>query len=144
MRVIRSLTPWLFSALLLAACGGGDPDVPGQGSPAGAPTTKGTFTAVVSFGDSLSDIGAYAPATSLAGTGAAPYFGGKFTTNETSNGAPDANPLGKVWVENLAASLGIVVTPAEVGFDGVSVKCPAAAVPALAGTCTAYGQGGSR
>ncbi|MEO8525427.1 MAG: SGNH/GDSL hydrolase family protein [Caldimonas sp.] len=144
MRAFRSLSPWVVSALLLAACGGGDPDVPGTGSTAGAPTTKGTFTAVVSFGDSLSDVGTYAPATSLAGNGTPPYLGGKFTTNETSTGAPDANPLGKVWVENLAASLGLIVTPAEVGFNGASVKCPAAAVPALAGTCTAYGQGGSR
>ena len=109
-----------------------------------APTTKGSFTAVVSFGDSLSDIGAYAPATSLAGNGTPPFFGGKFTTNETSNGQPDANPLGKVWVENLAASLGILVTPAEVGFGASSVKCPAAANPAFATTCTGYGQGGSR
>ena len=145
MRAFRSLSPWVFSALLLAACGGGDPSVPGTGSPSGAPTTKGSFTAVVSFGDSLSDIGSYAPATSLAGAaGTPPFFGGKFTTNETSTGAPDANPLGKVWVENVAASLGIVVTPAEVGFAGSSVKCPAAAVPALANSCTAYGQGGSR
>ena len=144
MRAFRTLSPWAFSALLLVACGGGDPNVPGSGSPAGAPTTKGTFTAVVSFGDSLSDIGAYAPATSLAGNGTPPFFGGKFTTNETSNGLPDANPLGKVWVENLAASLGITVTPAEVGFGASSVKCPAAAIPALATTCTAYGQGGSR
>ena len=145
MRALRSLSPWAFSALLLAACGGGDPSVPGSGSPAGAPTTKGTFTAVVSFGDSLSDVGTYAPATSLAGAaGTPPYFGGKFTTNETSNGAPDANPLGKVWVENLAASLGLIVTPAQVGFGASSVMCPAAAVPALASTCTAYGQGGSR
>jgi phospholipase/lecithinase/hemolysin len=145
MRALRSLTPWVVSALLLAACGGGDPDVPGTGSPSGAPTTKGTFTAVVSFGDSLSDVGTYSPATSLAGAaGTPPYFGGKFTTNETGTGAPTANALGKVWVENLATSLGLVVTPAEVGFNGASVKCPAAAVPALAGTCTAYGQGGSR
>jgi phospholipase/lecithinase/hemolysin len=144
MSAIRFLGPWALSAVLLTACGGGDPDVPGTGSPAGAPTTKGTFTAVVSFGDSLSDIGSYAPATSLAGNGTPPYFGGKFTTNETSNGQPDANPLGKVWVENLATTLGIVVTPAEVGFGAASVKCPAAAVPALAATCTAYGQGGSR
>src|SRR5438045_3707835 len=144
MRALRSLAPWAFSALLLAACGGGDPDVPGSGSPAGAPTTKGSFPAVVSFGDSLSDVGTYSPATSLAGNGTPPFFGGKFTTNETGTGSPTTNALGKVWVENLAASLGLLVTPAEVGFDGTSVKCPAAAVPALAGTCTGYGQGGSR
>lgn len=144
MRAFRSLSPWLLSALLLAACGGGDPNVPGSGSPSGAPTSKGNFTAIVSFGDSLSDIGTYAPATSLAGNGTAPFFGGKFSTNETSNGTPDANPLGKIWVENLAAQLGLVVTPAEVGFGTVSQKCPAAAVPALAATCTGYGQGGSR
>lgn len=135
MRATKLLVSGLLSALLLAACGGGDPDVPGSGSPAGAPTTKGTFTALVTFGDSLSDIGTYTPATSVTGNGAAPYIGGKFTTNSTT---------GTVWVENLAATMGVTVTPAEVGFAGVSQKCPAAAVPALASTCTAYGQGGSR
>lgn len=126
----------LLTAALLAACGGGNDPVPGSGSPAGAPTTKGSFTSVVSFGDSLSDAGAYAPATSLTGNGQAPYFGGKFTTN---------GPGGTVWVENLAASLGLPITPAEVGFGAQSVKCPAAAVSAaLAASCTAYGQGGSR
>jgi len=144
MRSFRLVVPWAVSAVLLAACGGGDPDVPGSGAPAGAPTDKGTFTAIVSFGDSLSDVGTYAPATSLAGNGTPPFFGGKFTTNETSNGVPDANPLGKVWVEDVAADLGILVTPAEVGFGGTSVKCPAAANPAIASTCTGYGQGGSR
>ncbi len=128
----------LLGAALLAACGGGEPTIPGSGAPAGAPTTKGTFTALVTFGDSLSDLGSYAPATSLSGNGAAPYFGGKFTTNIDGN-------LGKVWVENLASTMGLVVTPAEVGFAGSSVKCPAKQVnAALAGTCTGYGQGGSR
>jgi phospholipase/lecithinase/hemolysin len=120
---------------VLAACGGGDPTVPGSGSPSGAPTTKGSFTALVSFGDSLSDVGTYTPATSATGDGKAPYVGGKFTTNTATS---------TIWVENLATSLGLVVTPAEVGFAGTSVKCPAAANPALANTCTAYGQGGSR
>ena len=125
MRAFRTLGPWVLSStLLLAACGGSDPDVPGSGSPSGAPTTAGSFTAVVSFGDSLSDVGSYAPATSLAGDGSAPYFGGRFTTNDTTTGAPTATPLGKVWVENLAASLGLVVTPAEVGFGGTSVQVP--------------------
>lgn len=140
MRAFRSLSPWIVSALLLAACGGGDPDVPGSGSPSGAPTTKGSFTAVVSFGDSLSDVGTYAPATSLAGNGTMPYFAGKFTTNDTTPSSVPGGALGKIWVEDLAASLGLAVTPAETGGFGVPVvPCPSAD-----STCTAYGQGGSR
>lgn len=132
----RSWMLTLLAGLLVAACGGSDPYVPGSVGPAGAPTTKGSFTAVVSFGDSLSDVGAYAPATSLTGNGAAPYFGGRFTTNAAN---------ATVWVENIAASLGLLVTPHEVGFAGQSLKCPAAALnAALAGTCTGYGQGGAR
>jgi outer membrane lipase/esterase len=136
----RNIRIWVASAIgaaLLAACGGSDPDVPGSGSPSGAPTTKGNFTALVSFGDSLSDVGAYTPATQVPGSSPPVYFGGKFTTNDGTSGT--------VWVENLATSLGLMVTPAEVGFNGQSVACPVAQqVPALAGTCTAYGQGGSR
>lgn len=135
---IQAYRSWAVSALtaaLLAACGGSDPTPVGSVDPSGAPTTKGTFTALVTFGDSLSDIGTYAPATSLTGNGQAPFFGGKFTANSAT---------AKVWVENLATTMGLVVTPAEVGFATTSVKCPAAANPALAGTCTAYGQGGSR
>lgn len=130
---------WALAALtvaLLTACGGNDDPVPGTGEPSGAPTTRGTFTALVTFGDSLSDLGAYRPATSLTGNGAAPYFGGKFTANAS---------VANVWVENLADTMGLVVTPGEVGFAGSSIMCPAAgASPALAGTCTGYGQGGSR
>ena len=137
MRASRLAASWLVSALLLVACGGGDPEVPGSGSPAGAPTTKGTFTAIVSFGDSLSDVGAYTPATSVTGNGAPPFIGGKFTTNSAT---------GTIWVENLATTMGLLVTPAEVGFNGQSAKCPSAAspVPAIANSCTGYGQGGSR
>ena len=135
MTNFRSWALTACAVVLLAACGGDDLDVPGSGDTAGAPTTQGTFTAVVSFGDSLSDAGAYAPATSVTANGAPPYFGGRFTVNGST---------GKVWVENLATTLGIVATPAEVGFAGVSQACPAAANPALAGTCTVYGQGGAR
>jgi outer membrane lipase/esterase len=135
----KTIRTWALTALaaaLMAACGGGDPDVPGTGEPQGAPTTKTTFTSVVSFGDSLSDLGAYAPATSLAGNGSAPFFGGKWTVNSAT---------ATVWVENIAAALGLVITPAEVGFGTQSVKCPVAAqAPALAGSCTGYGMGGSR
>ncbi len=86
---IRAALLSLLGAALLAACGGGDAPIPGTGAPAGTPTTKGSFTALVSFGDSLSDLGAYAPVTSFTGNGAAPYLGGKFTTNVDGN-------LGKV------------------------------------------------
>ncbi len=138
----------IVGATLLAACGGGDPvvETPTGAGPAGAPTTMGTFTRVISIGDSLSDLGAYAPATSLAGNGTPPFFAGRFTTNayDTYASASQQN-TGTVWPEVVAASLGLVITPAEVGFAGASVKCPVAtAVPALAGTCTGYGQGGSR
>ena len=80
---------------------------------------------MVSFGDSLSDVGAYAPATSLTGNGAAPYFGGKFTTN-----SGPASAAGTVWVENLATSMGLAVTPHEVGFAGSIRDLPGCRWPA--------------
>ena len=50
---MTKMRSWGLSALagllLLAACGGSDPNVPGSGAPSGAPTSKGTFTAIVSF-----------------------------------------------------------------------------------------------
>jgi outer membrane lipase/esterase len=143
MRHIRTGLSLFVAALLVSACGGGDPYVPGSGSPSGAPTTPGSFTSVVSFGDSLSDAGTYTPATSANGDGTPPYFGGKLTTNtfDAINNAISTSPI---WVENVASALGLVITPAEVGFAGQSVQCPAAANPALAATCTAYGQAGSR
>jgi outer membrane lipase/esterase len=134
---MKSLRSWALvsvAAALLAACGGGDPRVPGSGSPSGAPTSKGVFTSVVSFGTSASDLGTYAPATSLTGNGQPPFFGGKFSTNSDT---------ATVWVQNLAGALGVIITPAQLGFNGTSVQCPAAANPALANTCTGYGQGGS-
>jgi outer membrane lipase/esterase len=140
MKTNKAWSLAIVAALLLAACGGGDPDVPGQAPPQGAPTAKGTFTAVVSFGDSLSDVGTYTPATVIPGTDPPVYLGGKFTTN-----FPSGTGSSTVWVENVASALGLLVTPAEVGFAGQSVRCPiATSVPALAGTCTAYAQGGSR
>jgi phospholipase/lecithinase/hemolysin len=136
---MKQLRSWIVTALataLLVACGGGDPDVPGTGSTTGGPATKGTFSSVVSFGDSLSDLGTYTPATAIPGTNPQLYFGGKWTTN---------SPTSTIWVENVATSLGLLITPAEVGFAGQSVKCPAALTnAALAATCTGYGQGGAR
>ena len=122
----------LVGSVLLAACGGGGGDGP-------------SVSRVISFGDSLSDLGTYAPATSLAGTGAAPFFGGRFTTNtHTGYTAASNNNIATIWVEWVAAKVGVPITQASAGFATTEVRCPAAANPALATSCTAYGQGGSR
>ncbi len=134
MTTFRSWAVSALGAALLIACGGGDPYVPGSEGPNGAPTTKGSFSAVVSFGTSVSDIGTYTGATAIPGTSPQLYWGGRFTTN---------GPGAAVWVEHVAASLGVTMTAAEMlTGPGTSVKCPAEAVGAGA-TCTAYGQGGA-
>jgi outer membrane lipase/esterase len=136
---------WHFStlaaaALVVAGCGGGySVDTP-------------VASRVIAFGDSLTDIGTYTPATSLTATpGAAPYFGGKFTTNSfaeyalaPAGSARSANTsIATIWVEGIAARLGVAITPAEVGFGPSRVPCPAQA-SGLAFSCTGYAQGGSR
>lgn len=136
----------VVSAALLAACGGGGSSG-GPTGPVGAPTEPGNFTRVVVFGDSLSDLGTYAPATSLAGDGTAPYFGGRFTTNAYSGYTINDNTsTAAVWPELVTNGLGLQpITPNQIGFAGQSVSCPAAlALPTLAGTCTGYAQGGAR
>jgi len=137
MQLTKSRGTSLIAALLLAACGGGgsspDPQ-PASTTTASAAQDRRGFRSVVSFGDSLSDVGTYTPATLYPGSSPPFYLGGKFTTNSATS---------TIWVENVAAALGLVVTPAEVGFGGQSVRCPAAA-QGLGNTCTAYGQGGAR
>ena len=121
------------AALFIAGCGGGGGDKLDVGK-------------VVSFGDSLSDLGTYTIATSQV-PGVAPYFGGRFTTNTHSSYAPTASPLSNtatIWVEWVAARVGVPITQAMLGFATTRIPCPAAANAALAGSCTAYGQGGSR
>ena len=126
------------AALIVAGCGGGNTDSP-------------LATRVVVFGDSLSDIGAYTVATQIPlgqAPGVAPFFGGKFTTNtHTGYTAASNTNNANIWVEWIAARLGVALTPGEVGFGPAANrrKCPVAASnPALAGSCTGYAQGGSR
>ena len=121
----------VVGAALLAACGGGDPEL--------------NVGKVISFGDSGSDLGTYSPATSLAGAaGTPPFFGGRWTTNTyTGYTATSNTSTATIWVEWVAAKVGMPITVAEVGFAGRSVKCPAAASPALAESCNGYAMGGS-
>lgn len=141
MKSIRLTAAALAASLLVVACGGGGDEGPRVPGPSGAPTTLGDFKSVVSFGDSLSDVGTYTPATQIPGTGTSPanpalYVGGRFTTNGSAS---------KIWVELVAGSLGLGITPAEVGFNKMSVPCPASALgAAAAATCTGYAQGGAR
>ena len=153
----------LASALALAGCGGG-----GGGSsaptlstvssvnaaskaPAAAPA--GGFKAVVVFGDSLSDDGAYTLAAvstygaQVSFTGLPYPAGGQFTVN----GAATGN-----WTNVLAKSMGLGLTPNLIGYGTAQgpvyltlqgPTSPGATPPFCAfsvqGSCTNFAQGGS-
>jgi outer membrane lipase/esterase len=125
------------AALFVAGCGGGSGITGAQD----APVAK----RVVIFGDSLSDIGTYTPATSLNGLGTgAPFIGGKFTTNtHTGYTATNNSSTANTWGEWIAARLGVSITPAEIGFATTRIPCPAGASIGV-NSCTGYAQGGSR
>lgn len=106
----------VLSVLALVACGGGD-DGP-------------RYDKLVSFGDSLSDVGSYKTA------GIAALGGGKYTVN---------GPEGLVWVEQLASKLGLAAPcAAETGLEASGVFRDFAGPVTPHPNCTAYGQGGSR
>jgi outer membrane lipase/esterase len=126
----------VVGAALLAACGGGGSD------------EKLDVGKVVSFGDSLSDLGTYSVVTSIAGTGAPPFFAGRFTTNTyTGYTAASNTNTATIWVEWVATRVGVPITQAMLGYATTRIPCPvtlSSSSPLLAGSCTAYGMGGSR
>ena len=85
---------------LLTSCGGGS-----TGNP-----VKPQFSSVISFGDSLSDVGSYVSATVDPQTGIA--AGGHFTTNP-----------GAIWIEDISATLGLAISPNVVGFGATQSSC---------------------
>jgi phospholipase/lecithinase/hemolysin len=97
---------------VLAACGGGSSNNNASSTPAG-----GVNLQVVSFGDSLSDVGTYAPVIQ------ASFGGGRFTTNP-----------GEVWTQKVAEYYGGTLTAAYQGGFGV---------PLAATGGYGYAQGGS-
>ena len=118
----------VLAAAVLAGCGGAS---------GGDQTLKVKYTAQVSFGDSLSDVGSYAVGTVLA------KGGGKFTINGDNT---KINPelTGKNWTEHLAAQFGLAAPcAAETGLEGNAAKGLAVARVKHAG-CFGYAMGGSR
>jgi phospholipase/lecithinase/hemolysin len=120
MHLIK-LAAAFVAAAILSSCGGdGNPRIP--------PPNPG-FTSLVSFGDSLSDVGTYSVG-SVKSQG-----GGKFTVN-----SPDA----KIWIELIAARMGVSAPcAAQTGLEGDPAQGYSAPVTNVT-ACTAYAQGGAR
>ena len=117
-----------LAAAVLAGCGGAS---------GGDQTLKTKYSAQVSFGDSLSDVGSYAVGTVLA------KGGGKFTING-NNTAINPELTGKNWTEHLAAQFSLPVPcAAETGLEGNAAQGLAVARVKHAG-CFGYAVGGSR
>jgi outer membrane lipase/esterase len=120
----------LLTAAVLTACGG-------NGSKPGDQTLKTKYSAQVTFGDSLSDVGTYAVGTVAA------LGGGKFNING-DNTAKNPVLTGKNWTELVAAQLGLPAPcAAQTGLNGDAKS--GFSVPVKDYTnCTNYAQGGSR
>src|SRR5881392_372020 len=93
----------LLTAAVLASCGG---------SSGGDQTLKTKFSAQVTFGDSLSDVGSYDVGT-VHNLG-----GGKYTING-NNTSKDPVLTGKNWTELMAAQFGLPAPcAAQTGLQG--------------------------
>ena len=127
MKDMRWKLAALAAAVLVAACGGESAD---------GPSNKVGINAMVSFGDSLSDIGSY-NVGSIAGLGAATGGAGRFTVNATTGG--------QIWTERIAALLPVPTTcPAITGLSpSPQTGLTGAPFTAKSG-CYNYAQGGSR
>jgi len=122
MRLLRLGALALVSSALLIACGGSD-DPP-------APE-KITYTKLVSFGDSFSDMGTYATPGLVAATG-----GGRYTVNGAGV---------QLWVERLAAAAKVPAPcAAQTGLNSIGPLAGFAAPVTNKPGCYDYAQGGAR
>jgi phospholipase/lecithinase/hemolysin len=126
---------------MLAACGGGGSDGNSAGVnviAADAPqATALRFSAQVTFGDSLADVGSYAVgAVSALG-------GGKYTINGNAT-AFYPELVGRTWTEMLAPVLGLPAPcAAQTGLQGDPARGLSVPVTNVPG-CLGYAQGGAR
>ena len=119
MRSMKLLGLTLTAALVLTACGGSD-------------DSAVQFSKMVSFGDSLSDVGTYKVGT------VALLGGGTYSIN---SGTPSPN---QNWTQLLAARAGLPAPcAAQTGLDGDPTKGFYEAVKNIPG-CFNYAQGGAR
>ncbi len=123
MRFIPHWAPWALSATLLAACGGaGDGDQ--------SPNVH--YSVLISFGDSLSDVGTYATQGLVDNTGSR----GEYTVN---------GPGPRNWTELLAKQLGLPAPcAAQTGLNSVPPLAFLAAPTTDRPNCRNYAQGGAR
>jgi outer membrane lipase/esterase len=126
----------LLLTSLLAACGGGD---------ASSPADTRNVKELVSFGDSLSDIGTYNPTTADADLTNDVPVGLRFTSK------PATAPVGSVWVEFFAREYDLSITPNRlVNFSGfnkttsTSVGTPGTRGQVYALGGNGYAEGGAR
>ncbi len=117
MRNFKITVAAISAALLVAACGGG-----GDGNQA----PKIAFSSIVTFGDSLSDVGTYRVGP-VAATG-----GGRFSVNPADPRTPTN------WQELIAAQLGLGASACAARNGGFGAAEIAVAV------CRNYAQGGAR
>ncbi|MDW5417342.1 SGNH/GDSL hydrolase family protein [Iodobacter sp. CM08] len=143
-RASRPFAVLLLTSLLAACGGGGD---------ANTPADTRNIKEVVSFGDSLSDIGTYNPTTADADLSNDIPVGLRFTTKLVVKeaGKPDVQTAGAVWTEFFAAEYGLNLTPNRlVNFSGLNpVTGAPVGTPSLMGKIyelggSAYAEGGSR
>jgi outer membrane lipase/esterase len=114
------------AALVVAGCGG-DSDV-------SVPVTSSSFDSLVSFGDSLSDVGSFKVGTIAQLTAQA--GGGRWVTSSPAGG--------EIWIERLSVTLNLPKPCAA--QTGMFPNIPGiTGAPIVVNTnCRAYGQGSSR